>query len=170
MTLRSLRGLAAVGGALLTAQFPEFYQQYLQHLSGRLFEVRRRAEEIAADASAQGLDVESYIAMFTDSPAHALEGARMAETLALSERLSVSYEALSTSDAWSRLPVFLGHFDSRLAGDTLRIFEPALPLSTAGLLYALLGAGAGLLCVAGCTRAISSLRRAKGPRTGEEVS
>jgi hypothetical protein len=152
------------------AQFPEFYQQYLQHLSGRLAEVRRRAHEIAADASAKGLDVESYIATFTGSPAHALEGARMAETLALSERLSVSYNALSTSDPWSRLPVFLRQFDGGLAGDTLRIFEPAVPLSTAGLLYALLGAGVGLLFVAGSAKAVTSLRRPSGPPTGEEAS
>lgn len=141
------------------AQFPEFYQQYLQHLAGRLTEVRRRAEEIAADAAARGLDVESYIATFTDSPAHSLEGARMAETLDLVEHLTRSYDALLLASAWSRLPVFLSHFDGGLAGDTAQIFVPALPLSSAGLLYAATGVAIGFFLIGGCSTAFHGLRQ-----------
>jgi hypothetical protein len=83
-----LAGLAG-GGAL--AQFPEFYQQYLQRLAGRMDEVRQRADEIARDAVASGLDVQAYIARFLDSPAHAMEGERMAEALEWPRRWKAQY-------------------------------------------------------------------------------
>jgi hypothetical protein len=150
-----LAGLAG-GGAL--AQFPEFYQQYLQRLAGRMDEVRQRADEIAGDAVASGLDVQAYIARFLDSPAHAMEGERMAEALESAARLDAAYGALAHAGAWQRLPLFLRHFDSALARDTGSLFQPALPLTFGGLIYALAGAAVGILAVMGGAKAVALLR------------
>jgi len=150
-----LAGLAG-GGAL--AQFPEFYQQYLQRLAGRMDEVRQRADEIARDAVASGLDLQGYIARFLDSPAHAMEGERMAEALESAARLDAAYGALAHAGAWQRLPLFLQHFDSALARDTGSLFQPALPLTFGGLIYALAGAAVGILAVMGGAKAVALLR------------
>jgi hypothetical protein len=151
-----LAGLAG-GGAL--AQFPEFYQQYLQRLAGRMDEVRQRADEIAGDAVANGLGVQAYIARFLDSPAHAMEGERMAEALESAVRLDAAYGALAHAGAWQRLPLFLRHFDSALARDTGSLFQPALPLTFGGLIYALAGAAVGILAVMGGAKAVALLRQ-----------
>lgn len=150
-----MAGLAG-GGAL--AQFPEFYQQYLQRLAGRMDEVRQRADEIARDAVASGLDVQAYIARFLDSPAHAMEGERMTEALESAARLDAAYGALAHAGAWQRLPLFVRHFDSALARDTGSLFQPALPLTFGGLIYALAGAAVGILAVMGGAKAVTLLR------------
>ena len=155
---------ALVGGGTL-AQFPEFYQQYLQRLAGRMDEVRQRAQEIANDAAAQGLDVQAYIARFLDSPAHALEGEHMAEALESAARLDAAYGALVQADAWQQLPLFLRHVDPALAHDAGSLFQPALSLTLAGLIYALAGAAIGIIAVTGCAKAIALMRQRVGKPT-----
>ena len=54
-------------------------------------------------------------------------------------------DAISGASASVRPFVFLREFDMDIAAATLRIFEPALPLSFAGLIYALAGIVAGWL-------------------------
>lgn len=157
--MRFLNITAALAGGGVLAQFPEYYQQYLQRLAGRLDEQRQRAQEIANDASAQGLDVQAYIARFLDSPSHALEGERMADALESATRLGTAYDALARADAWQQLPIFLRHVDPALAHDTGSLFQPALPLGLAGLIYALVGAAIGILAVGGGAKAVGLARR-----------
>lgn len=157
--MRFLHITAALAGGGALAQFPEYYQQYLQRLAGRLDELHQRAQEIANDAAAQGLDVPAYIARFLDSPAHALEGERMADTLESATRLGTAYDALARADAWQQLPLFLRHLDPALARDVASLFQPALPLGLAGLIYALFGAAIGILAIGGGVKAIGLARR-----------
>lgn len=166
--MRFLHITAALAGGGALAQFPEFYQQYLQRLAGRLDELRQRAAEIANDAAAQGLDVQAYIARFLDSPAHALEGERMAEALENAARLGTAYDALARADAWQQFPLFLRHLDPALAGDAASLFQPALPLGLAGLIYALFGAALGVLAVGGGAKAIGLARQRAVKAQGQD--
>ena len=50
------------------------------------------------------------------------------------------------------------HFDSALARDTGSLFQPALPLTFGGLIYALAGAAVGILAVMGGAKAVALLR------------
>ena len=145
------------GGAL--AQFPEFYQQYLQRLAGRMDELRQRTQEIATDAAAQGLEVQAYIARFLDSPAHALEGERMVQAMESAQRTDSALRALSQADTWQQLPLFLRHLDPALARDAGSLFQPALPLTLAGVVYALVGAVAGALLLVGAIKTVALARR-----------
>ncbi len=107
--------LALTGGAI-GAQVPEFQQQYTQRLAGKLDAVRARAKEIRIDAAAQGLSTDAYIERFTASPAHALEGDRMAASLMEEVRLSHVLEALETSGNIGQHLNLIRHFDPLLAG------------------------------------------------------
>lgn len=160
MLRKGISVIAAATGALLVGQFPEFFQQYLQRLGGSLDELRDRAAEILADAAAKGLSAEAYIASFLDSPAHALEGARMQDSLTRLPQMEEAYRVLSEAAPWERAGLFLTHSDSLVATRTLEAFKPALPVTPEGLGYGLLGAAAGLLLLAGGRHIRRRVRRA----------
>ena len=145
MVRNAVAALFACGGAVAFGQFPEFFQQYLQRLGGALDQVRQRGAEIIADAAAKGLSVESYIAGFLASPSHALEGLRMQDSLLKLSQMERTHELLSTAPAWQRSGLFLRYSDQALAEETLRAFQPALPITIEGLGYALTGGFLALL-------------------------
>lgn len=148
MIRRFAFALTAFAGAVLSAQFPEFYQQYLQRLHGRLDILEQRAREIREDAALQGLDVGDYINLFTASAEHALEGQRMRASLIQEEEATAALSALEGASPIARLPAFLRHFDTAIAGDTAGIYRPALPFSFEGVLYAGLGGLTALVLAA----------------------
>ena len=59
--------------------------------------------------------------------------------------LAAGEQAISGASASVRPFIFVREFDVDIAMATLRVFEPALPLSIAGLLHALTGIVAGWL-------------------------
>ena len=156
--MRILLSLAALVGGATVAQFPEFFQQYLQRLGGRLDLARERVQEISIDAASQGIEVTAYIDLFTASPVHVQEGRRMAQSIDEATRLQEAHDALTSAAAWEALPRMLHHLDLGIAGQTANAFQPALPISTAGILYACIGGLVGLL-VAVTTR--SGFRKIK---------
>ena len=151
--------LAAAAGALLFGQFPEFFQQYLQRLGGSLDELRDRVVEIQADAAAMGVSVDAYVTSFLESPPHALEGARMEDSLTRLPKLEEAYRLLSEAAPWERGGLLLSHSDAVVAANTFEAFKPALPMTLEGLGYGLAGAGAGLLVAAVAGRSWRRFRR-----------
>ncbi len=165
MLKRLLFGICALLGAGIGAQLPEYTQQYLQRLGGRLDTFARQTEALARDAQAEGLTVTRYLELFLDSSvsAHRRLGMRLADGLAEFERLQAAQKALLDAPPAGRPLVMLAQLDTDLALATLESFNPAVPLSAGGLLYALGGgvalALAGLL---GGRLAASVRRRAAG--------
>jgi hypothetical protein len=117
--------IAAVG-ALACAQLPVFVQQYLQRLGGHVDEARQQLELLNGDAPLPGLDAAGRQALQT-----VLQG-RLAE-------LTHQLTALEGAAPVLRPLEFLGGFDSAIAAATFDRFVPALPLDTAGLVYAVSG-------------------------------
>ncbi len=156
---RILTGVGALFGGALFSQFPEFYQQYLQRLGGRLDQAVQRTEEITADARQRGLTVPDYIQRFLDSEQHALEGGRMHESFATAERLREALEVLTQAEPWRRAAVFWEHYDGSVAESTYAIFTPALPLTLEGLAYASVGALASVALIVGGRKSARSLNR-----------
>lgn len=146
MLSRILNGVCAVAGAGLLAQFPAFYRQYLQQVSGRLAQARADLRPVIEDAAARGLDVPEYL----DRAAREggaltgmlVEGYR--GTWQAVQRLEASYAALASADVLARPAVFARHLDGAVAAQTLRDFAPALPLTAEGLAYAGTGVLAGI--------------------------
>ena len=123
--------LAAVAGVAF-AQLPAFIQQYLQRLGGHVDEAQLSLVQITTNASVRTLDAP----------------ARQVLTVSLEQRVSAlesGEQAISGASASVRPFIFMRELDTDIAMATLRAFEPAVPLSSAGLIYGLAGIGAGWL-------------------------
>lgn len=153
--------LFSVIGALTAAQFPQFVQQYLQRLAGHAAEAQRllaRYEQAAGDA---GMNFEAYVQRFRNDadPVVAEHGDIMAEVSARAASLQEAVEALQNSHALNRPFVFLNHLDNEIAYQALLIFQPGVPTTAEGLIYALTGIALGLLCYNGLKWPVWKLRR-----------
>jgi hypothetical protein len=159
MLARLFYSLAAVTGGAALSQFPEYYTHYVQRLGGRIDQARLRAEGIREDAAAMGLSVEEYIQSFLDSEPHALEGARMAESIFDLDHMEAAYHALREAPVLERPFAFAEHMNTGLVDATLGDFSPALPLTPEGFVYAAVGALVGLALVFGSRRILRRRRR-----------
>ncbi len=165
-------GLAATGGAALLAQFPAFYQQYLQRLGGHLDQAERAVARIAEAAEEQGLSLAAYTQRFLDAkdPVFRREGQNLLETLSEAKELEAAHSALIEAPPLERPLAFARHLDSDLALATFERYVPALPIDAEGLSYAAIGLLSGLLLLAGCQQcgrlAVRPFRRRKsiGPK------
>jgi hypothetical protein len=154
MVRRLADGIGAVAGAAALSQAPEFFQQYLQRLGGRLDQAEIARDRIVAAANAHALAVRDYVAHLAANadPVVRSEGANAAATLADAERLRAAHDALAGAGPLLRPFVFLRDLDPELARATLDRFVPAVPLSAEAALYAAVGLVLGVLAVAGMER------------------
>jgi len=151
---RIANGLAAIGGAGFASQFPEFYQQYLQRLGGRLDQALVQEARIYEAAQGQGLSVPDYVQRFLDSgdPVFKAEGQLLQETLKDAEALRAALVELANAQPLQRPVAFIENVDSGLFRATLEAFVPAMPVSVEGLTYAAAGMLLGLLLLATAER------------------
>ncbi|WP_200339950.1 DUF2937 family protein [Rhodovibrio sodomensis] len=161
MLARLANGLFAAAGAAGAAQFPAFYRQYLQHLSGRLAQARADLAPVLQDARQRGLTLGEYL-----DRAQA-EGGELTGTLVAGyrathqafERLQTAHQALTRAGPLERPIALARHLDMRIAEGTLEGFAPGLPLTAEGGGYALAGLLLGLLTVWTLERPAAVLRR-----------
>ena len=157
MSLRLLALIAVLIGGLLGSQAPEFAQQLYQRLEGRADIALARRAEIEADARSRGLETDAYVALFLDSPVHALEGRRMQASLARAAEVARLREGFAAASDLTRPLLVLGT-DRDLALAAARAYRPALPLSPAGLLYGLVSAAFVALALAAARGVLRSFR------------
>ncbi|WP_051431973.1 DUF2937 family protein [Rhodovibrio salinarum] len=166
MFARLANGLFAAAGAASAAQFPAFYQQYLQHLSGRLAQARDDLAPVIQDAQARGLSVSDYL------DRAATEGGELTGTLVAGyrstyqafERLQAAHQALTDAGPLDRPLALARHLDMQIVEGTLHGFAPALPLTVEGGGYALAGLLLGLLAVWTLERPALAVRRRRHVR------
>lgn len=130
-----------VVGTVVFAQVPEFLQQYLQRLGGHLDEARRQLERFQAVARQSGLTLDGLISR-TDAnsdPAVAKLGAVMHEAVDRVAHLEQAQAAIAGASTWTRPFAFLAHADHDIVRATTHAFQPAVPTTVEGLVYALLG-------------------------------
>ncbi len=165
---RVINGVAAVVGAAVVAQFPEFYQQYVQRLGGRLDQSRRDIQRLLQDAETLGRTLEIYLQELLNSGTAAARQAakRELERVDNADQLEGAYDALATAGPLERPLVFVKNFDSDLAEETMAIFSPAVPVSSEGFVYAGIGLVIALALVAGCEQGGRALARRINKRTG----
>jgi len=158
---RIANGIAAVGGAGLTSQFPEFYQQYLQRLGGRLDQALVQEARIYEAAQSQGLTVADYLARFLQSgdPVFQAEGRVIQAALADAEHLRTSLLALADAAVLERPFALFRHLDHDVIAATFAAFKPALPVTAEGLTYAAIGLLLGLLALALGERSGKAVKR-----------
>ncbi len=136
--------LVCVGGAVLLAQAPEFFQQYLQRLGGHLAEVLRQLAAFESAAAASGKPWAQFVADTAANPDPGLAslGTTMMVTAERADSLGAAQAALLDASVWSRPWAFLTHLDSEIAQATAAVYKPAVPTTAEGLIYAAIGAAA----------------------------
>lgn len=143
--LRLLKGFLdrafALTGAVLLAQFPQFYAQYIQRLAGHLDEARRTVALYEESAAALGLSLEQYIErhLSSDSAVFISTGQVIAALLERLHTLERSLNALIGAAPLSRWLIFLKEAEWPIAVQTWHDFTPGIPTTLEGLLYAAAG-------------------------------
>ncbi|KIC29325.1 DUF2937 family protein [Leisingera sp. ANG-M6] len=133
-------------GAAASSQFPEFSQQYLQRLGGAVDELRRVAAGFDADAAALGLTRQEALVQLAEGGAM---GAQRAETMAgvLSrfQQLQTDLAALQDLTPLQRVLSAARFSDPEVASAAWASFQPAIPVSADGMMFAGGGVLAGIL-------------------------
>ncbi|MFD0857698.1 DUF2937 family protein [Roseovarius aquimarinus] len=142
---RALTLAGGIAGAAGLSQFPEFSQQYVQRLGGAVDELSRFVAEFDADAAALGL---GRAAALEDLAEGSAMGAKRAETMGRvivrHERLSADLRVLRDAGPFTRAYRMRSFADPEIAGAAWEAFEPALPLTPAGGIFAGTGFAAGM--------------------------
>lgn len=141
LVLGYLDRIVCVLGAVSFAQAPEFFQQYYQRLGGHLDEARRTLAQFEVAARAAGKPFGRFVTdtLANPDPGLAKLGQTMHDTAERVAQLQAAHQALGEASPWSRPWIFLGHLDSSIARATLEVFQPAVPTTLEGALYAALG-------------------------------
>jgi hypothetical protein len=134
-------------GAVGFCQLPEFIQQYLQRLGGRLDEARRQLAQFEAVAAQSKLTLAQLIertSANTDTAVARL-GNVMQGAIDRVAELSSAEAAIRNASLWQKPYVFFTHLDRSIASATLEVYKPAVPTTTEGLIYA----AAGMIMILG---------------------
>lgn len=133
--------ILCVIGAVLFSQGPEFMQQYLQRLGGHLDEARRQLAAFQRTADQAGLTLEAFIRKTSGNADVdvARLGGVMNDAVERVASLQSAHDALLHAALWERPFVFLRHLDPTIARATGTVYQPAVPTTVEGLLYALAG-------------------------------
>ena len=160
--------------AVITSQLPEFSQQYLQRLGGAVDELRIIVERFDRDAREMGLARQEAIRRLRDNPDELVKrrGTAAEQDLARFDRLAPHYFEMVRSTPLGRLIVFT-QADQQIARRTFDDFQPAMPLTVAGLVAAVLGFGFGVFTVfgtRGAVKKLSAFYQKKRPLTPAEAA
>ena len=144
---RILAMVGGVSGAAGLSQFPEFSQQYLQRLAGKVDALTAVAADFDASASRNGLSREAALGQLTGTAFLADQQADMRRTFADRDRLADDLARLRQATPLERLtmPQRLG--DGETLAAAWADFRPAIPATLDGAVSAGIGymAGWGLL-------------------------
>ncbi len=129
----------AVVLAVSAAQFPVYYAQYLQTLSGARQEASLRYDELLSEAGVLNLGAEDFIIRHEENsdPVFQASGRIHRTTLARFQKLDAAWQALSKATVFEKPLALFRHFDRQLA-EAIR-FTPGLPLTLEAGVYALAG-------------------------------
>ncbi|WP_193337301.1 DUF2937 family protein [Devosia beringensis] len=135
------RMIAGIGGAALAvmlSQFPEYAQQYTQRLGGAVDELRVITEDFDRSASVGGLDRTQALQRYGVSNDSFLadRGTAMAATFVRYEQLSATLDRIANADPVTRLQSLPAYLDSDIGRRTLENYQPAVPVTAEGILYA----------------------------------
>ena len=148
---RLLAILGGVSGAVALSQFPEFSQQYLQRLAGKVDALSAVVADFDATAARNGLTRAAALAELSGSTFNLDHQADLRVTFAQAARLSDNLATLRAAAPLARLlmPQRLG--DTETLQATWADFKPAIPTTPDGAITAGIGyvggwALVGLIC------------------------
>ena len=143
MILRVIALAFGVSGAAALSQFPEFAQQYLQRLAGKVDQLEVQVAEIDASAASFEMTRAEYLDDLSGSQTGAAAAAKASGEIALYARLSASIAEFREAGAFGRLLSAWQVADADLAQRTFADYRPAVPLTAEGAGFGALGFAAG---------------------------
>lgn len=140
--------LGGVTGAMALSQFPEFSQQYLQRLAGKVDALAAVTTAFDATAGKAGLTREAALGGMTGSQFNVDHQGDMRATFVQAQMLADNLATLRAASPMARLamPQRLGDLDTLQA--TWADFKPALPTTPDGAMTAGIGYVGGWAVVA----------------------
>ncbi len=128
-----------VAFALGAAQFPLYYLAYANTLAGARAEAEARMHQLELEAGQLQLDVETFIRRHETSADETFRasGRIHRTTLEHYQRYTAQDSALRAAEVWQKPWVLAKNFDPALHAVTR--FEPGVPLTPEGGVYALAG-------------------------------
>ena len=172
MIARVFTLLFALAGAGTLSQAPEFAQQYRQALGGAVAELQVIAEDFDAASERAGLSRDQALAQYRDTGNTFLgeRGEQISGTLERYDRLKDQAEAIEGAGPFERIWLVLREPDLRVVEGARERFEPAVPLTIAGGIMALLGAFIGwLVARGGATTAKATGKMLRGRNAGRRA-
>ena len=163
------RSLSVIGGLVLAAfcsQFPEYAQQYEQRLGGAVDELRIIVNEFELAATNFGLTRDEALARYQATGDDFIRGRgiTMANIISRYEVLSATLSEIQGATGWERFSHLPQYLDSEIGARALENYEPAVPLTVEGIVYALGGFMLGYLFISGLMRFLLLPFRRRSPR------
>jgi hypothetical protein len=137
--LKVLSLAGGLAGAAGLSQFPEFSQQYLQRLAGQVDALSEVTDEFDTSATKAGLSREDALASMSGTEFLGYRQEDMRRAFTRLDRLSSDLALLRETGPFERILLPHRFTDTALLQATWTDFEPAMPVTTAGLSTA--GAG-----------------------------
>ena len=156
--MRLLTTLGALAGAIALSQFPEFSQQYLQRLAGKVDALQAVGAAFDASAAAQGMTREAALSSLTGGFGAAHQ-ADLRATFAEEARLSVDLDALRRAEPFWRMTMPWAMGDWATLQATWADYRPAVPTTQDGAVTAGVGFLGGHGLGAGLSRGLRRLFR-----------
>lgn len=145
MMLRALTLSAGLIGAAASSQFPEYSQQYTQRLGGAVDALAKVVADFDGSAAAVGLSREAALDQMTGTAFLDRRRQDMQVTFARHDSLQADLAAVQDAGPFMRAYHAARMTDRQIAQATIEAYQPALPLTFAGLSFA----GAGFVVAAG---------------------
>ena len=138
---RFLVVVAAALGGIASSQLPEFAQQYRQRLGGALEELRQVVTAFEADAARSDLTRSEALQTYRRSGEPFLrdQGVTTRSTIERYEDLADQRARFELAPPVMRPMVMLADPDERIVRGAWADYEPAVPLTTEGFIWAALG-------------------------------
>lgn len=163
--------LVVLCSALLSSQAPEFAQQYRQRLGGAIDELRSVVDNFDQDAKQQGLSRHQALQELITAQQAFFQsrGASMQNTIDRFTDLTGQQQRFNSLNPALRPTALLTKFDKTILQGTWQDYQPALPLSLFGAIWAGIGGGLGWIIVLLFSAPFSSKqpkrrRRAQDPK------
>ncbi|SEL00410.1 Protein of unknown function [Roseovarius nanhaiticus] len=154
---RALTLAGGVAGAAGLSQFPEFSQQYVQRLGGAVDELGRFVAEFDADAAEIGLSRDAALDDLAQGGAMGAQRAETMENVILRyQRLNEDLASLQGAGPFTRAHLLTKQADAEITEAAWDDFQPAVPLTAAGGMFA----GVGFFVGLGLFSALLTLLRA----------
>ena len=138
------RLISIIGGVslgLAASQFPEYAQQYEQRLGGAVDELRAFVQKFDASAASVGLTREQALDTYdaTGNTFLTRQGAEAESTIDRYQRLETQLVALENANLVTRVTDFALYYDPDIGEKALEAYNPAVPVTSEGFLYAGIG-------------------------------